>query len=52
MVLPDGGGLEMDAPAVSGGVATGALRLGGEPGAQSTGDQQNEWTVHEHVSSL
>src|ERR1035441_6003168 len=51
MVLPDGGGLEMHTPAVSGGVATGALRLGGEPGVQNTGDQQNEWTVHEHVFS-
>ena len=52
MVLPDGGGLEMHTPALSGGVATGALRLGGEPGAQNACDQQNEWTVHEHVSSL
>src|ERR1019366_483859 len=49
MVLPDGGGLEMHTPALSGGFATGALGLGGEPGAQNTGDQQNEWTVHEHV---
>ena len=52
MVLPDGGGLEMDAPALGGGVVTGVLGPGGEPGAQSAGDQQNEWTVHEHVSSL
>src|ERR1035441_2422083 len=51
MVLPDGGGLEMHTPPLSGGVATGALRLGGEPGAQNACDQQNEWTVHEHVFS-
>ena len=52
MVLPDGGGLEMDAPAFLGRVITDALSLGGEPDAQSAGDQKNEWTVHEHVSSL
>ncbi len=52
MVLPDGGGLEMDTPALSGGVTTGALGLGGEPCAQSASDQKNEWTVHEHVFSL
>jgi hypothetical protein len=42
MVLPDGGGLEMDIPPLGGGVITGVLGLGGEPGGQSTGDRQNE----------
>ena len=51
MVLPDGGGLEMDTPAFSGRVASGALSLGGEPAAQSASDQKNERTVHEHVFS-
>ena len=46
MVLPDGGGLEMHTPPLSGGVSTGVLGLGGEPGAQNARDQQNEWTVH------
>ena len=48
MVLPDGGGLEMDAPALRGGVSAGVLCAGREPGEQNTGDRQNECSVHEH----
>ena len=42
----------MHAPPLRGGVATGILRPGGEPGGQAANDQQNEWTVHEHEVAL
>jgi hypothetical protein len=51
MVLPDGGGLEMHTPPLSGGVIAGVLCAGREPGEQNANDRQKERTADEHVYS-